>query len=145
LGRLKNSGAIPALIDAMGDRLVADSAERALVDLGPIAILPLVQVLSGESTERADHAIAALVKIGGEEAIDALVRVLETGTTSLRRTAAIEVKNLHDPRIVRALFRSSSAATLPAVDSGKRVRAGRMATLPGRSGVPRAGGAERHG
>jgi hypothetical protein len=104
LGRLKNSEAIPALIDAMGDRVVANRAKQALVDLGPLAIPALLQVLVRESGERAGHAIAALGKIGGEDAIDALVRVLETGTTSLRRTAAIAVENLRDPRVVRALI-----------------------------------------
>ncbi len=104
LGEMEDLEVVEPLIDALNDDVpdVANHAMQALVKMGNLATLPLVNTLSQSiSAERRIWVIRALGEIGNEEAISALFDVTLNGAEQwwVREEAHEILKKLgHNPR-----------------------------------------------
>lgn len=106
LGQIRDSAAVPALVEALQDN---DSAVvvAAATALGQIrdsaAIEPLIASLNHDQWRVKRAAAEALAQIG-QSAIEPLLHVLKTGEQNTRRLAIEALKTINDERARRALL-----------------------------------------
>ena len=103
LGEIGGSESIPALIGALNDdnNEVRRYATRALIKLNKIAVLPLMEYLSGADGEGAAGAIRALGDIADKRALEVL---LDSAKGELRAEAFLALGKLRDNRAESALI-----------------------------------------
>ena len=89
LGALRNPSAIPALIEALDDLLVRDTAAKSLQLFGESAVNPLIEALDHTSESVRLYAMQTLQEIGDPRAIEPLSSLLTHEKPQMRK-AAIE-------------------------------------------------------
>ncbi len=109
LGRMKDEKAIPILIEAMEDEDadVRWKSMLALANFGEIALKPLKKTMKNESWIVRARATEVVGKIGGEEALNALIGVLighrKDKNRHVRGKAADALGRIGDTRALKAL------------------------------------------
>lgn len=124
--RLKAKANINGLINALDDSRVREQAVRALVEIGPRAVDPLLVTLRNESHLIRQAATRALGQIGDKRAVEHLISAINEGRAPMFETIeALEKLKAIDPLI--ALLRDDYVGTR-----------GAAAKALGRSADPRA-------
>ena len=109
LGKMKDERAIPLLLDAMedGDADVRWKAMLALAKLGESVIEPLIEALRNKNWRMRAKSAEVIGKIGGEEALNALISVLlgkhRDNNRHVRGRAAEALGRIGDERALEAL------------------------------------------
>ena len=106
LGRLADTTAVPALIDALGDAKARVRREAARA-LGAIrdarAVAPLAKALGDPDTNVRFYAAYALGQIKAPQAAETLIRALGDPQWCVRNQAAWALREIRDPAIPRRL------------------------------------------
>ncbi|NYB51460.1 MAG: HEAT repeat domain-containing protein [Methanobacteriaceae archaeon] len=109
LGKMKDKSAIPVLLEAMDDEDadVRWKAMLALGKMGEIAVKPLIETLKNKNWRVRAKAAEVLGKIGGEEALNALICLLlgknADKNRHVRGKAAEALGRIGDERALEAL------------------------------------------
>jgi HEAT repeat protein len=119
LGWQGNEAAIPALVAALGhsDWKVVDAAIDSLAAVGEPAVDDLMKVMETSSTTvayNASRSLARMAVVGTVSPFDALIQVLGSPSSQLRKWAAVTLGNIGDARAVAHLqrfYRSSPAGS----------------------------------
>jgi len=112
LGELADPAAVPALIEALGDKLpaVRRQAARSLGRLGdPRAASALIKALGDRDTNVRFYAAGALGRIKAPQAVEPLVRALRDPEWPVRTQAAGALREMKDPRIAALLAEALTA------------------------------------
>ena len=107
LGKLKNAGAVKALVDALRDpnEDVRWAAAWALGEIGKPAVRPLVQALKDEEGEVRWKAAWALEKMG-RQVLDSLLDAFATEEGEAKSKIAMVLGSIGDVRAVRPLVQA---------------------------------------
>ncbi|MBD3181400.1 hypothetical protein GF312_03850 [Candidatus Poribacteria bacterium] len=147
LGTIGDPDAIPSLIVAMQRETTFDATETekanaasvrsgassALVDIGPAAVEPLIDVLKNSRNNNAvENAASILGSIGDDRAVEPLIAALKDERKSLRSMAADSLGTLKDrravPQLIEALkdedavTRANAAASLGTINDKRATK-----------------------
>lgn len=117
LGDLTAVDAASPLARALGDvnATVRKTAGKALAGMGTTISPVVMGVLSDPNPLARERAVQVLSKTGGEPAVQALTRVLNDPAAEVRKSAAIALGELNDPRATKPLLARLAVETVPVV------------------------------
>jgi len=126
LGRLGGEEVVLPLVEALSDTnsQVCVTAADALVEIGPVAVSPLISSLTHEKVNVRCDAARALGELNDVRAVNALVDVLKDEWVNVRIYAVQSLGKLGDKKAVPALIK-----TLQNSEENDLVRAGAAASL----------------
>jgi len=117
LGNLTAVDAAPTLARALGDAnaTVRKTAGKALAGMGATISPVVMDVLSDPNPLARERAVQVLTQIGDGQAVQALTRVLNDPAAEVRKSAAIALGELNDPRATKPLLARLVVETVPVV------------------------------
>lgn len=114
LGEIGDPQAIRGLIITAGDSdsTLSGKAEEAMVKIGEPGIQELIEFLesnqeinlNSDELRAKIHVIGALGNIGGSEAVQALIGMLDDDYNSLRKASIISLGSIHEGEAIDALY-----------------------------------------
>ncbi|MCA9799397.1 MAG: HEAT repeat domain-containing protein [Cyanobacteria bacterium HKST-UBA06] len=126
LGKLGSEEVVLPLVEALSDTnsQVCVTAADALVEIGPVAVKPLIRSLDSEKVNVRCDAARALGELKCPEAVGALVELLSDEWVNVRLYAVQSLEKLGDKRAVPALIQAMQSA-----EENDLVRAGSASAL----------------
>ncbi len=108
LGEIKDYEAIKPLIELLDDNNVSVQAVSSLVNIGKLAVEPLIAALKNENSFIREKAAEALGEIGDTSAVEHLIIALQDKDSIVRLAAVRAVAKLQDFKIVEPLIAVAS-------------------------------------
>ncbi len=126
LGRLGGEDVVLPLVEALSDSnsQVCMTAADALIEIGPISVKPLIEILKHDKVNVRCDATRALGELGDKRAVDALVDMLKDEWVNVRIYAVQSLGKIAEKSAVPALI-----DVMQNSDENDLVRAGAAASL----------------
>ena len=106
IGKLADPSALPALLERLGaepDFFVRENVTWAVVRLGDVGVLPLIELLRGADESFRFNAAHALSKLADARAVPALVSLLDDPSPALVQKAVYALGRIGDARALPML------------------------------------------